>query len=156
MADSWLSLARRDEAMDKSAGELGHGLARSGPQHRSPARPPRPALAGFRFAVEHSQPKLQGLHTRTGLKSLSTNTPVTKSRSLSVPRSGCSSAGAQACLAHPNHDPVRKPDLDRTLTAPRRSRTVPLPRARLRSRPAQTHRRRHHSQSLPQAAPAAR
>jgi len=27
MADSWLSLARRDEAMDKSARELGHGRA---------------------------------------------------------------------------------------------------------------------------------
>ena len=44
------------------------------------------ALAGFRFAVEHRSTEHQGSHTRTGLTSLSTNTSVTKSRSLSVPR----------------------------------------------------------------------
>src|SRR6266542_3359365 len=40
------------------------------------------AVAGFRLALRAQSAELQGSHTRTGLKSLSTRTPVTKSRSL--------------------------------------------------------------------------
>src|SRR6266540_6682777 len=58
---------------------------------RSPARYSR---SGCRFPPRGraQSAELQGSHTRTGLKSLSTRTPVTKSRSLSVP-------GFDACAA---------------------------------------------------------